>query len=142
MTKRQQRREPEIVVPATEPREGSRLSRWWMDRDVRRTLEVMLDYGMQCQELAANGRSVVLGDKWMSLAAEALIERFGEASTRLPEGFHIEFPDVPWRAIRAMRVQLAHHYEVIDPEITMDVLFEHIPAAMRSMELDQVRRSD
>jgi uncharacterized protein with HEPN domain len=53
----------------------------------------------------------------LRLAAEAVVNRLGDAAGKLPDEVRSAMPAVPWDEIRANRVLVAHICHRIDPEI-------------------------
>lgn len=68
----------------------------------------------QADRLVAMGRDRFEADEWLQLASEALVLRLSEAASRLPHEFRAAHPEVPWRAIAATRILVAHQYHLVD----------------------------
>ena len=51
----------------------------------------------------------------------------GEAATHLPEEVANRYPDVPWRAMRAMRNFVIHAYFSIEPAIVWETIRSDLP---------------
>ena len=86
---------------------------------------------MSAEDLAADERTF--------LATVRAIEIVGEAARHVPEAFRVQFPDIPWRQIIAMRNILVHNYEGSDPKIVhrtatvnMPRLIDALPAAIEA----------
>ena len=89
--------------------------------------------------LYGRGETTFMGDEALPLAAEAVINRIGEAVNRLPDAFKADFPDVPWKAIRGMRKLLTHHYESANPVMIWQTLETALPAFAEALGLDRLR---
>lgn len=62
------------------------------------------------------------------------ISIIGEATTRLPSGWKDNFPDVPWKLIKAMRNILIHDYSEVSAERVWTVAAEDIPVLKNTIE--------
>jgi uncharacterized protein with HEPN domain len=58
---------------------------------------------------------------------ERKLEIIGEATTRIPDEFQKQHPDIPWQQMSAMRNILIHEYENIDSPIVWDTVTQHLP---------------
>lgn len=85
--------------------------------------------------IVSAGREAFMSDRLLQLAAEALVQRIGEAANRLPEGFRAAHREIPWRAVRGMRNVVARGYHVVDYSIVWETLSVQLPAIA-----DDVRR--
>jgi uncharacterized protein with HEPN domain len=54
------------------------------------------------------------------------LEVIGEAAKRIPREFRINYPDIPWKKMTAMRDKLIHHYAGVDLEIVWVVITQEI----------------
>ena len=95
---------------------------WWSDPQVRQILEDLAGFVAMAERLHGRGETTFMGDEALPLAAEAVINRIGEAVNRLPDAFKADFPDVPWKAIRGMRKLLTHHYGSANPVMIWQTL--------------------
>lgn len=80
--------------------------------------------------VVAEGRARFFSSRALQLAAEALLQKLGEAANRLPEEFRDDHPTVPWRAIRGMRNVVAHEYHAVDYEIVWETAAGDLPAVV------------
>jgi uncharacterized protein with HEPN domain len=94
----------------------------------RRAIEDILDFCEQAARLVARGQVAFESDEMLGLAGEALIQRIGEAASRLSKGFQDPHSDIPWRAIRRMRNLIAHDYGHIDHRAVWNTLASDFPA--------------
>lgn len=92
-----------------------------------RALEDVLDFARIAERLVARGRQAYDRDEMLPLAAEAILQRVGEAVVRLPEEFVASHPQVRWRLMRGMRNLIAHEYQVVDPVIVWNTLARELP---------------
>ncbi|MCL4742741.1 MAG: DUF86 domain-containing protein [Phycisphaerales bacterium] len=51
----------------------------------------------------------------------------GEIVSRLGEGFWMQHPEVPWRRVVDHRNLVAHGYDVVDTDILVRTIDEHLP---------------
>jgi uncharacterized protein with HEPN domain len=93
----------------------------------RRAVEDILEFCEQAARLVARGRVAFECDEMLALASEALIQRVGEAASRLSKGFQDQHSDIPWRAIRGMRNLVAHNYGAIDHRAVWNTLASDFP---------------
>ncbi len=75
--------------------------------------------GMDATALAADAKTLKA-----VLADFAII---GEAATHLPEEVTNLYPDVPWRAMRAMRNFVIHAYFSVEPAIVSETIRNDLP---------------
>jgi uncharacterized protein with HEPN domain len=94
----------------------------------QRAIEDILEFCEQAARLVARGRDAFESDEMLLLAAEALTQRVDGAVSRLSEGFQDQHPDVPWRAIRGMRNQVARAHGRIDHRLVWNTLTTDFPA--------------
>ena len=55
-------------------------------------------------------------------AVNRKFEIIGEAARRLSPSARVQFPDIPWRLVTAMRNILIHHYDDVELEIVFHQL--------------------
>ena len=60
-------------------------------------------------------------------AVLANVAIIGEAATHLPEEITSRYPDVPWRAMRAMRNFVIHAYFSVEPAIVWETVRNNLP---------------
>lgn len=80
-------------------------------------------------------RLVQRGHEWYTsdpdnvpgLAAESLIVKIGENTSRVSGAFTGDHPQIPWRDIKDMRNRLTHYYEGTDYQIVWDTLENDLP---------------
>lgn len=58
-------------------------------------------------EIVANGRAAFDADPVLRFAAEAVVARIGDASSKLSDETVDAISEVPWREIRGMRIVVA-----------------------------------
>ena len=83
--------------------------------------------------IVSEGRERLLSSRVLQLAAEALLQKLGEAANRLPQEFRDDHPHVPWRSIRGMRNVIAHKYDSVDYEILWQTASVSLPPAVEDM---------
>ena len=73
-------------------------------------------------------------DRPLALALVKSIEIIGEAAAGVSEAFRDQHPDVPWRAIVAMRNRLIHGYYEIDLDRVWDTVTSNLPPLLETLE--------
>jgi len=61
------------------------------------------------------------------------LEVMGEASNRISEPFKLQYPEVPWRLMIAMRNLLIHDYEGANPYRVWDTIKTNIPPLLTQL---------
>jgi len=96
----------------------------WQDRlrDTLDAVEEVFEFtsGMDEGELAADAKTLK--------AVLANLAIIGEAATHLPEEITNRHPDVPWRAMSAMRNFVIHAYFSVEPAIVWETIRKDLPA--------------
>ena len=72
------------------------------------------------------------------MLADAVVRRIeviGEAARGLSEGLQAAHPEVPWRAIMAIRHIIVHEYDRIDFNIVWRIVREHLPPLIQQLEM-------
>lgn len=87
----------------------------------------LLDAANAAAEIVARGHEAWQHDRILRLAAEAVVNRIGDAAGKLPDEVRSTMSAVPWDEIRANRVLVAHIYHRIDPEILWATLSRDVP---------------
>lgn len=92
-----------------------------------RALDHILGFAEEIAEIVAEGEVRFLETRRSQRAAEAVLERIGEAVNRLPKSFLEEFPDQPWRSIVGMRNLAIHEYDVVDYAVVWNAMQRRVP---------------
>lgn len=105
-----------------------------MPRDIHYLVDIL-----QAALLVVAGTEGVSKDEffkdWMREAAILYeIQIVGEASKHLSETFRQAHPEIPWRAIAAMRNIIVHTYNAIDDDEVWQVVARDIPALIAVIE--------
>ena len=87
----------------------------------------LLDACGAAAEIVARGKAAWDDDRVLRLAGEAVINRIGDACSKLPQDVRDAMPLVPWDDIRANRVLVAHAYHRIDENILWSTLERDVP---------------
>ncbi len=100
--------------------------------DEQRTADLLTDMAAlfdSAARITARGRTAFDDpvDDTARLAAEAILIRLAEMSTRLPEAFRSDHSDAPWDALRAVRNRISHDYRSVDGAIIWEVLTKGLP---------------
>jgi uncharacterized protein with HEPN domain len=95
----------------------------------------MLDAAREAQGFAASrSRSDLDHDRLMLLALVKVVEIIGEAASRVSAETQLEWPDIPWQDIVAMRHRLTHGYFDIDIDIVWSTVIEDLPPLVAQLE--------
>lgn len=104
------------------------------ERDPIETLRQIAQFAGEAKRLGEDGsRELIERDLRYLRAAERVVELIREASARLAPELRDRHPQVPWRAIIAMRNRLIHGYDGVDYEILWDVLARRAPDLVREL---------
>lgn len=106
-----------------------------MPRDDRATLEQMLDTARQIRSLVRGHTPEAFEtDVLRQLALLHLIQRLGEAASRLSADFRADHPEFPWGEMIGMRNRIVHGYDDVDPDIVWRVATEDIEPVVAALE--------
>ena len=95
----------------------------------------MLQYAMQAEKSSRDlSFEQYRQDEIRRLAIERVIEVIGEAARKVSPEFKEAHPEVPWRAITAQRIVLAHLYHNIDDAKIWDVATKKVPELIRLLQ--------
>ncbi|HEX2167686.1 MAG TPA: HepT-like ribonuclease domain-containing protein, partial [Longimicrobiales bacterium] len=73
-------------------------------------------------------------DDVAQLAMLHLIQRLGEAASRLSADFRAANPEFPWGEMIGMRNRIVHAYDDLDPDIVWHIATEDIEAVIAALE--------
>lgn len=73
-------------------------------------------------------------DRMLRRAVERNLEIIGEASRHVSQTFRDSIPDIPWRAIIALRNVISHEYGDIKYERIWSLCTEQLPVLIRQLE--------
>lgn len=102
-------------------------------KDYRVYLHDILSAIGRVEEYAKKGRSVYLEDGLLQDGIIRQISIVGEAVSKLPKTWTAKHPDIPWRAIIAMRNILIHDYSDINPERVWTVAKADLPLLKKTI---------
>jgi uncharacterized protein with HEPN domain len=106
-----------------------------MARSDRLTLEQMLDSARRIHALARErSREVFEADHVVQLASLHLIQRLGEAASRLSADFRSGHDEFPWAEMIGMRNRIVHGYDDLDPDIVWRVATADIEPVIAALE--------
>lgn len=106
-----------------------------MPRSDRLPLEQMLDAARRVSRLAReHGRTTFDDNDVLRLAALHLIQRLGEAASRLSADFRAAHPELPWAEMIGMRNRIVHSYDDLDPDIIWQVASADVEAVIAALE--------
>ncbi|MEX1184903.1 MAG: HepT-like ribonuclease domain-containing protein [Gemmatimonadota bacterium] len=101
----------------------------------RLTLEQMLKTARRLRSLAhERGRDAFDADGIARLAMMHLIQRLGEAASRLSADFRFDHPEFPWTEMVGLRNRLVHTTIDLDPEIVWRVASEDVEPVIAALE--------
>jgi uncharacterized protein with HEPN domain len=99
------------------------------------SLELMLDTARRLRALARErSRGELDADDVAQLAMLHLIQRLGEAASRLTADFRAAHPEFPWGEMIGMRNRIVHAYHDLDPDVVWHIATEDIEAVIASLE--------
>ena len=104
------------------------------ERD-RLALEQLLAAAVRLRMLAhARERSALNEDDVTLLAMLHLIQRLGEAASRLTADFRAAHPEFPWHEMIGMRNRIVHAYADLDPDVVWRIATEDIEPVIAAAE--------
>ena len=74
-------------------------------------------------------------------ACVTLLMVIGEECRKLSENIKVDFPDIPWRNITAMRNRIAHDYRGLDPIVPFTVIKTNLDP-LKEVISEVVQRTD
>ena len=99
------------------------------------SLELMHDTARRLRSLARErSRGECDADDVAQLAMVHLIQRLGEAASRLTADFRAAHPEFPWGEMIGMRNRIVHAYHDLDPDVVWHIAKEDIEAVIASLE--------
>lgn len=106
-----------------------------MSNDDAHRIRHILDAAREaCSFAQAKSRSDLDRDRMLALALTKCIEIVGEAAASLSAEGKAEFPNIPWRAIVAMRNRLIHAYFDVDLDRVWDTVRDDLPPLIAALE--------
>lgn len=99
----------------------------------RQSLEDLAAFTDEAAELVSRGQRTFSDDFLYQRAAESIINRIGEAISRLNPSFVADHPDIPLRQAKDMRNLVSHGYDVVDPDFVWRVLVDRVPPLARQI---------
>jgi len=106
-----------------------------MPRSDRLTLEQMLDTAQRIRALARErSREAFETDDVVQLALLHLIQRLGEAASRLSADFRAGHEEFPWAEMIGMRNRIVHGYDDLDPDIVWRVATADIEPVIAGLD--------
>ncbi len=106
-----------------------------MARSERWTLEQMLDTAHRIRALVRRHTHASFeADDVTHLALLHLIQRLGEAASRLTAEFRAGHEEFPWAEMIGMRNRIVHSYDDLDAEIVWRVATDDIEPVVAALE--------
>lgn len=99
-------------------------------RRARLSMLDFLDFAWLAADLVSRGKPAYDGDVQLRLAGEAIVHKLGESVARLPANLVADHPEIPFRAMKAMRNLIAHEYDRADAEIIWVTLSADLPVVV------------
>lgn len=97
-------------------------------RRARLSLLDFLDVARLAADLVGRGKQAYESDVQLRLAGEAIVHKLGQSAARLPTSIIADHPQIPFRAMKAMRNLVAQECDRSDPEIIWVTFEQHLPA--------------
>lgn len=106
-----------------------------MARDDRVSLGQMLDAARRLSAMARERtRETFARDETGQLAMIHLIQRLGEAASRISADFRFARTEFPWAEMVGMRNRIVHGYDELDPDIVWRVASEDVEPVIAALE--------
>ena len=106
-----------------------------MHKDDAIRLRHILDAVREAQGFAASrSRCDLDHDRLLVLALVKDVEIIGEAASRVSAGTRLEWANIPWQDIVAMRHRLIHGYFDIDLDIVWSTVTDDLPPLAAQLE--------
>lgn len=106
-----------------------------MARGERDALESMLDAAQRLRAIAHNrGHGALLADDVTLLAMLHLIQRLGEAASRLSADYRARHDEFPWPEMIGMRNRIVHSYDDLDADIIWRIATEDSEPVIAALE--------
>ena len=104
-----------------------------------RRLSDLLEVAGRCARIVERGESAFLADdvdgELLRAAAERYLITIGTVVEKLHSDYKDAYPDVPWRAVTAMRNLVAHHYDKVDGEVVWESISRRVPELIDALGL-------
>jgi uncharacterized protein with HEPN domain len=98
-------------------------------------LRHMLDASREAAAFSSGkAREDLKRDRVLMLAAVRCIEIIGEAASRIGPEVRLQYAQIPWTDIVAMRNRLIHAYFDIDTDLVCETLIVDLPRLIRDLE--------
>lgn len=98
-------------------------------------LRHMLDAAQDAISFVRNrSRSELDSDRMLTLALIKTIEIVGEAAARVSGESQVQYAEIPWVNIIAMRNRLIHTYYEVDLDILWNTVKDDLPPLIASLE--------
>ena len=106
-----------------------------MPRSDRHSLEHMFESATRLRTLAGErGRATFDDDEAVRLAMLHLIQRLGEAASRLSAEFRATHAEFPWAEMIGMRNRIVHSYDDLDADIIWRVASDDVEPIIAALE--------
>ncbi len=105
-----------------------------MPRDRDAVFDILESVRLIRRYVAEMDRSRFTADQ---VVQDAVIRRFeiiGEATKRLSDEVRTRHPDLPWRAMAAMRDRVIHGYDTIDLDVVWRTVHDDLPSLQSALE--------
>ena len=95
----------------------------------------MRDYARSARNIAQGySRMDLDSNEMLRLSLIKAVETIGEASSRVPDDFRSQYPDIPWQRTRSLRNRLVHAYDDINFDTLWDIIQDDIPPLIQQLE--------
>ncbi len=106
-----------------------------MTRDVRLYLQDIIDSIEKIQRYTGN--MTIKEFENNDMAIDAVVRNFeiiGEATGHLPDEMYVQYPEIPWYKMKAMRNIMAHEYFRVDLDIIWDTARDSLPPLVEEIK--------
>lgn len=98
-------------------------------------LRHMLDHAREAFELTkGRSRADLDSDRLLNLALVRLLEVIGEAANSIPKEEQVNYPEISWAQIVALRNRLIHGYDAVDFDILWQIITQDLPPLITALE--------
>ena len=133
----------DLCIRASRPRSRPKASRYFnMPRTILAGLDDILEAIEGVESVVAQHDAESFCASFVATkAVERCLEIISEGSRHVPDHFKSEFPDVPWREIKAIGNRLRHEYDRVDQLVVWRTATESLPQ-LRPVIVGMIQRAE